>query len=229
MSLPSLGEPSYQDITSDPEVRCTAEEPITGDPEVNDDRSQDQSLEDPITGDPRVDEDLSDDDVYFSVPEDTVAPQLSQLQDNKRTIIDINSCHYEIGIQLGEGGFGTVHAATRLKDNLEVAVKFASKEHAKYVRVDRYSMFVPLEVALHIRANEPRVNQIIQLLDWQDKADHYIMVLERPMPCLSLDDFLRSYMGTMDKEDLARVIMWQTTFAAQTCCQRGVFHRDIKP
>ncbi|XP_067308147.1 serine/threonine-protein kinase pim-1-like [Pseudorasbora parva] len=142
--------------------------------------------------------------------------------------MDINSCCYEIGIKLGQGGFGAVHAATRLKDNLQVAVKFASKEDAEFVSVDRYSTPVPLEVALHIRANQLRVPQIIQLLDWQDEADCYIMVMERPMPCQSLDVFLESYTGTMDEEDLARIIMWQTIFAVQTCCQLGVFHRDIK-
>lgn len=54
------------------------------------------------------------------------------------------------------------------------------------------------------------------------------MVLERPVPSETVDDFLRNYTGVID-EDLARVIMRQAVFAAQTCCQRGVFHRDIKP
>lgn len=60
MSLPSLGQTS-QDITSDHEVLPTAEEPITGDPEVNNEWSQDPSLEEPITGDPQIDDDWSDD------------------------------------------------------------------------------------------------------------------------------------------------------------------------
>lgn len=35
-----------------------------------------------------------------------------------------------------------------------------------------------------IPANEgPRVSEIIELLDWQDRPDDYIMVLERPSPC----------------------------------------------
>ncbi|KAL0187892.1 hypothetical protein M9458_014991, partial [Cirrhinus mrigala] len=42
---------------------------------------------------------------------------------------------------------------------------------------------------------------IIQLLDWQDQPERYIMVLERPLPC-------------KDLEDTARVIMAQATKAA---------------
>ncbi|XP_042603771.1 serine/threonine-protein kinase pim-2-like [Cyprinus carpio] len=87
---------------------------------------------------------------------------------------------------------------------------------------------LPLEVALQILANKgPRVEEIIQLLDWQVDPDYYFMVLERPMPCQSLYDYLKRYKGTME-EDLARVIMEQAVFAARMCCLRGVLHRDIK-
>ncbi|XP_051725851.1 serine/threonine-protein kinase pim-2-like [Ctenopharyngodon idella] len=202
-----MGQTS-QDVTSDHEVLPTAEEPITGDPEVNNDWSQGPSLEEPISGDPQIDDDWSD-DVF-------------------QDLIEINSCCYEIGDQLGKGGFGTVYAATRLKDDRQVAVKFASNECAKYARIDGYSRPIPLEVALQMYANHgPRVPQIIELLDWKDEDDHYIMVLERPVPCLPLYDFLQSYTSTMD-EKLARIIMGEVVFAAQICCQRGVLHRDIK-
>ncbi|XP_067296023.1 serine/threonine-protein kinase pim-2-like [Pseudorasbora parva] len=104
--------------------------------------------------------------------------------------LDISCCSYEIGYQLGKGGFGAVNVAICLKDTLQVAVKFASKEHAKYVSVDGYSRSVPLEIALHMLANkEPRVPQIIQLLDWKNEADRCIMVLE------PLNEYLRSYMN----------------------------------
>uniref|UniRef100_A0A673MPN8 non-specific serine/threonine protein kinase n=1 Tax=Sinocyclocheilus rhinocerous TaxID=307959 RepID=A0A673MPN8_9TELE len=98
-----------------------------------------------------------------------------------------NSRRYEIRGHLGEGGFGTVYA-------------------------DGYSEPLPLEVALQILANKgPRVQEIIQLLDWQVEPDYYFMVLERPMPCLSLYEYLKCYKGTME-EDVARVIMHQAIF-----------------
>ncbi|KAL0163334.1 hypothetical protein M9458_042730, partial [Cirrhinus mrigala] len=87
---------------------------------------------------------------------------------------------------------------------------------------------LPLEVALQILANRgPRVEEIIQLLDWQVDPHYYLMVLERPMPCQSLYDYWKCNKGAI-KEDTARTIMHQTVFAARICCLRGVLHRDIK-
>ncbi|KAL0181435.1 hypothetical protein M9458_023841, partial [Cirrhinus mrigala] len=87
---------------------------------------------------------------------------------------------------------------------------------------------VPLEVGLLILVNEvPKVPQIIQLLDWQDQPDHYIMVLERPEPCEDLWHYVTRCGGTLN-EFVARLVMWQVTYAAQVCCVRGVLHRDIK-
>ncbi|KAL0198517.1 hypothetical protein M9458_007057, partial [Cirrhinus mrigala] len=81
---------------------------------------------------------------------------------------------------------------------------------------DGYSKPLPLEVALQILANQgPRVPEIIQLLDWQVERDHYVMVLERPMPCQSLYEFMKCNKGSI-KEDVARAIMRQATLAAQT-------------
>ncbi|XP_043096631.1 serine/threonine-protein kinase pim-2-like [Puntigrus tetrazona] len=162
-----------------------------------------------------------------SQTEYTVPPQSSQPQDESR-FIDINSCCYEIGSQLGEGSFGTVYAATRLDDGLQVVIKFVSNRNNKFIVIDGCSKPLPLEVALLILANEgPTVKEIIQLLDWRVEADHYMLVMERPMPCEELNWFLLRQVVTL-KEDVARVIMQQVTFAAQTCCRRGVLHRDIK-
>lgn len=48
-----------------------------------------------------------------------------------------------------------------------------------------------MEVILLILANEDtRVPQIIQLLDWNDKGDYYIIVLEQPDPCDDLFVFV---------------------------------------
>ncbi|KAL0163361.1 hypothetical protein M9458_042757, partial [Cirrhinus mrigala] len=87
---------------------------------------------------------------------------------------------------------------------------------------------LPLEVTLLILANEgPRVQEIVQLLDWHVETDHYVLVLERPMPCQELNWILLQQVVTLE-EDMARVIMHQATFAVQPCCRRGVLHRDIK-
>ncbi|RXN09277.1 polymeric immunoglobulin receptor-like protein [Labeo rohita] len=49
---------------------------------------------------------------------------------------------------------------------------------------------VPAEVALTVMANQGLCcRYIIELLDWQDNPDHYIMVLARPPPCMDMHDF----------------------------------------
>ncbi|XP_052393899.1 serine/threonine-protein kinase pim-3-like [Carassius gibelio] len=133
-----------------------------------------------------------------------------------------------MGVQLGEGGFGTVHAATRLEDGQQVAIKLVSNSKTEFISIDGYSKPLPLEVALLLLTDEgPRVQEVIQLLDWRVEPDRYILVLERPMHFEELNWFLLQRIVTIE-EDVARVIMHQAIFAARTCCLRGVFHREIK-
>ncbi|KAI7807776.1 putative serine/threonine-protein kinase pim-3 [Triplophysa rosa] len=142
----------------------------------------------------------------------------------------VNSCQYEIGKMLGEGAYGAVYDGTRVKDGLKVAVKFVKKyTDIDYISIPCHPEPLPREIALLILAtNGTPVPEIIQLLDWEDKSDHYVMVLECPSPCQDLHSFVYSRGGTVT-EDLAQIIMWQASKAAYVCCERGVFHRDIKP
>ncbi|KAL0180750.1 hypothetical protein M9458_023156, partial [Cirrhinus mrigala] len=84
------------------------------------------------------------------------------------------------------------------------------------------------EIGLTLMANmAPRVPQIIKLLDWEDNKDHYIMVMERPVPCMDLKSFVKLHGECLD-EGMARKVMRQVIRAADVCIKRGVFHRDIK-
>ncbi|KAI7792302.1 putative serine/threonine-protein kinase pim-3 [Triplophysa rosa] len=97
-------------------------------------------------------------------------------------IEEINCCQYEIGKQLGQGGFGTVYEGTRVRDGLKVAVKIVrKKEHVikDYMDIPGYPEPIPREVYLQMLACKGEyVPVIVQFLDWQDRLDHYVMVLE---------------------------------------------------
>ncbi|KAI2659016.1 Serine/threonine-protein kinase pim-2 [Labeo rohita] len=136
---------------------------------------------------------------------------------------------YKIGDKLGQGGFGFVYKGTRRKDGLKVAVKFSVKSaNMPYIRVPGYPKSIPKEIGLTLMANTgPRVPQIIKLLDWEDNKDHYIMVMERPVPCMDLKSFVKLH-GERFDEGMARKVMRQVIKAADVCIKRGVFHRDIK-
>ncbi len=85
-----------------------------------------------------------------------------------------------------------------------------------------------MEIGLMLMANNgPSIPQIIKLLDWEDDTDHYVMVMEFPVPCVDLLSFVDHHGGSLD-EGTARNIMRQVIDAAKISCDRGVFHRDIK-
>ncbi|XP_056103263.1 serine/threonine-protein kinase pim-2-like [Rhinichthys klamathensis goyatoka] len=161
---------------------------------------------------------------------DTGSHLLRQLDCDKIVRVEDHICwKYAIGKKLGEGAFGSVFEGTRCKDGLMVAVKFTAKtKNEPYINLPDHPRPVPLEVALTVMANQgPRCRHIIKVLDWQDHLDQYIMVLERPSPCMDMHSFWQHSRGRFS-EKLARHFMWQVIEAATLCCSRGVLHRDIK-
>ncbi|KAI2653909.1 Serine/threonine-protein kinase pim-1 [Labeo rohita] len=138
--------------------------------------------------------------------------------------------HYQLGVLLGKGGFGAMYEVRCLEDDLKVAVKYVDKteKYNEGLYLPGCQKHLPMEIALTMLANKgPKVPEIIQMLDWKDYRDHYVMILECPSPCETVGDFVWRLGGSLS-ESLARKIMRQVTQAAYICCQREVFHRDIK-
>lgn len=142
---------------------------------------------------------------------------------------DCISCQYKLGEKLGKGGFGTVHKGIRIRDGLKVAVKFVRKTpHTKYISTPFHPEPLPLEIALAVISNRgPSCPNIIQVLDWQDDPEHYVMIMEHPLPSMDMHKFLKLNRGVL-KEHTAQHIMRQVIYAISICCYRGVFHGDIK-
>ncbi|XP_036436119.1 serine/threonine-protein kinase pim-1-like [Colossoma macropomum] len=156
-------------------------------------------------------------------------PRRKSPRQRKGSKPDTFATRYVLGEKLGEGGFGSVFKGHRISDGLQVAIKIVQKlDDDRYVQSPDELKVVPVEVALlQIMSRPPICNTVIQLIEWFDEPDRYILILERPDPCKSLDGFLQDYGGYVT-EDMARGIMWQSVVAALQCSKRGVLHRDIK-
>ncbi|XP_041697729.2 serine/arginine repetitive matrix protein 2 isoform X2 [Coregonus clupeaformis] len=136
---------------------------------------------------------------------------------------------FTLGSMLGKGGCGAVYAAMRKSDGQQVAIKYVNRGMAEpYVKLPGQRSALPLEVALmQIVSRPPSCCYVLGLLDWFEEAEWFILVLERPYPCMDLFDFIEELGGRVD-ECLARIIMIQVVLAVRHCCDRGVLHRDVK-
>jgi len=130
---------------------------------------------------------------------------------------------YRVGEILGKGGFGTVYAGTRLSDGRQVAIKHVAK--AKVTDWDEIDgKRVPLELKLLQKVQN--VEGVIQLIDFYERSDSFIYIMERPSNSKDLFDFITE--KRVLEEGLARNFFRQIVETVTACHQHGVIHRDLK-
>jgi serine/threonine protein kinase len=146
-------------------------------------------------------------------------------KENVKPAYDISTFKkmYKLGPELGRGGFGTVYTGFRVKDGLAVAVKFVAKSNVTDWGVLN-GKHVPLEICLLHHCRE--VLGVIQLLDWFERSDGFLIVMERPSPCTDLFDYI-SEKGPLE-EALAKNFFKQVVETAIACAAVGIVHRDLK-
>ncbi|NXQ55697.1 PIM1 kinase, partial [Anthoscopus minutus] len=86
---------------------------------------------------------------------------------------------YRLGSMLGSGGFGSVYAATRLSDGAPVAIKCVVQDLIWHWGELPDGTRAPLEIVLLDRVSSGCA-AVIQLLEWLELPDRFVLVLERP-------------------------------------------------
>jgi len=130
---------------------------------------------------------------------------------------------YKLGPVLGQGGFGIVYSGYRIRDGLAVAIKHVSKvKVTDWIQMNGHR--VPLEVCLLRKVSH--IQGVIKLLDYYERNDSFIIIMERPEPVKDLFDFITEK-GILE-EHTARGFFRQIVDTIISCHKAGVVHRDIK-
>merc|ERR1719410_3049697 len=130
---------------------------------------------------------------------------------------------YRVGEVLGKGGFGTVYAGTRFVDGKQVAIKHVAKSKVTDWAEDDGKR-VPLE--LKLLSTVQNIDGVIQLIDFYERSDSFIYIMERPSNSKDLFDFITEK-RVLD-EELARNFFRQIVETVMACHRNGVIHRDLK-
>lgn len=137
----------------------------------------------------------------------------------KRSLEDV----YSVGSVLGNGGFGVVYSGTRKTDGKSVAIKHIWKE-----KIGEWTQLggdvVPMEVCLLAKVRG--VEGCIQMLDYFELQDSFVVVMERPEVCKDLFDLITER-GALP-EHVARTFFRQILDTVSRIHDAGVIHRDIK-
>ena len=130
---------------------------------------------------------------------------------------------YEVREQLGKGGFGTVYSGIRNRDGLNVALKHVSKSKVlAWETLNGHKVPQELKFLLDLQ----RVPGVVKLLDFYEREDSFIFVMEKPVVHMDLFDYITN--KTRLEEDVARSFFQQVVETVTACSRAGIVHRDIK-
>jgi len=161
----------------------------------------------------------------FSLKHPATDGKHKKQKDPKESLEDV----YQLNQVIGSGGFGTVYSGTRKSDGLPVAIKHVMRSKvSEWIQPDadreQSSTVIPMEI--HLLQKIDHVEGIAHLLDYYEKPDSFVLVLERPEPVVDLFDHI-TQRGPLE-EDVARKYMIQMLATLIQLHEAGVVHRDIK-
>ena len=129
---------------------------------------------------------------------------------------------YSIESTLGEGGYGTVYAGTRMKDAKLVAVKKIDKKKV----LKWHEEMIPMEIHIMIKLANSNVNGIMKLIEYFETSECYYIIMERLENVMDLFEFTEKN-GVLS-EDIVKYFLRQIVSTIMEIQEVGVFERDIK-
>ncbi|MCL4145433.1 UNVERIFIED_CONTAM: hypothetical protein GTU68_024933, partial [Idotea baltica] len=129
---------------------------------------------------------------------------------------------YVLSGEIRSGGFGTIYTGYALRDLSPVAFKKIMKTNV--TQWEDSDCRMPKEIAIMQRLQY--VPHIIQLLDWHEDDEAFLIVMEQPDPCKDLFEYItdRGFLP----ENEARVLFTQALVTFMQMYGKYVYHRDIK-
>ena len=139
------------------------------------------------------------------------------------TVISTFKEKYILGKEIGKGGYGSVYGGISKKGNEEVAIKYVQRKTVRYWEpVD--GRIAPKEVCMLLECE--KIEGTIKLLDWYEQPGGFIYVMERPLPCKDLWEYLN--MKRFLPEDEVLRFFSQIVKVTVDLAEKGIVHRDIK-
>ncbi|XP_055026883.2 uncharacterized protein [Misgurnus anguillicaudatus] len=140
----------------------------------------------------------------------------------------LSDFHSKYEANLIDRDSGKFFKGIRKADGKEVAIKFVNIEsHTKFVSVPGYSKPLPEKVAVMLKLREaPECPYVIQMYDWYEMDNKFILVFEYLTNCDKLWTYIRHRRKL--KEDKARYLLVQLLRAVKHCLDNGVLHRSIR-
>ncbi|XP_028293240.1 serine/threonine-protein kinase pim-2-like [Gouania willdenowi] len=156
-------------------------------------------------------------------------------------LVQINRSSEDFKVQyleyhkLGEGGFGSVFAGTRIADAKDVAIKHIPKDKVRYMIVkfqDEYFLEIS-EVVLMAQAagllcqgsvSNPGVIGLVDVFEFESEV---LIITDRSCCEMDMDRFYNLINGQITERE-TKVIFKQLVDVSIRMHKNGVFHRDIK-
>ncbi|ESO00772.1 hypothetical protein HELRODRAFT_82658, partial [Helobdella robusta] len=131
---------------------------------------------------------------------------------------------YAVGPILGKGGFGTVYTGVCRETGRQVAIKYIAKDKvSEWTKMN--GLIVPIEICLLQRLSNLG-DGIVHMLDYFRESENFVLVMERPDPCVDLFDYITEKGGLEEEE--AKNLFKQLVETVIKVHAAGVIHRDIK-